>query len=200
MLKVLLFGHSYVRDLCQLRSSVREFVLQKSQTEIKLFYKYFPGRDFKYFLDHPGELESISNVEPDFIFVILGGNTIVNELDNPTIKWYCRDFYVLLKQYIPSSCKIIASEVELRFCLGNNRFNAPTEETFQRKRRNLIFFIKNKLKKRGIVDHMFFLGGTGGLMLAEYFKADGVHLNIQGLTKLQHMIKRMIRYAVEGSE
>ena len=200
MMKVLLFGHSYVRDLCQLRPAVREFVLEKSQTEIKLLDKYFPGRDFKYFLDHPTELECIRNIEPDFIFVILGGNTIVNDLDSPTIKWYCRNFYVLLRQYIPSSCKIIASEVELRFCLSNNRFNAPTEDTFQRKRRNLNFFMKDRLKKQGTIDHMFFLGGTGGLMLADYFRTDGVHLNLRGLTKLRQMIKRMIRYAVEGSE
>ena len=118
-------------------------------------------------------------------------------LDNQTIRYYCRDFYVLLRQYVPSSCKIIASEVELKFCRSNNRFNAPTEEIFQRKRRLLNCFIKDKLKKKGIVDHMFFLGGTGGLMLAGYFKADGVHLNHRGLTKLREMIKRMIHYVVE---
>ena len=199
-MKVLIFGHSYVRDLCQLRPVLREFVLDESRAEIKVFYKHFPGKDFNYFVNRPSELECIRNVEPDIIFVILGGNIISNELDNQTIRYYCRDFYVLLRQYVPSSCKIIASEVELRFCRSNNRFNAPTEEIFQRKRRLLNCFIKDKLKKKGIVDHMFFLGGTGGLMLAGYFKADGVHLNHRGLTKLREMIKRMIHYVVEVRE
>ena len=164
-MKVLIFGHTYARDLCQLRPTLCEFVLEESRVEIKIFYKHFPGKDFNYFVNRSSELERIRNVEPNIIFVISGRNIISNELDNQTIRYYCRDFYILLRQYVPSSCKIIASEVKLRFCRSNNRFNAPTEEIFQRKRKLFNCFIKDKLKKKGIVDHMFFLGGTGGLML-----------------------------------
>ena len=37
-------------------------------------------------------------------------------------------------------------------------------------------------------------------MLAEYFKADGVHFNYRGLIKMHEMIKRITNYVVEGPE
>ena len=45
-MNVMIFGHIYVRDLCQLLPVLREFVLEGSHAEIKVFYKYFPGKDF----------------------------------------------------------------------------------------------------------------------------------------------------------
>ena len=93
-MKVLLYGHSYVRRLEQLGNWNREITLNNgSKVDCQFLFKAFPGEDYDYFLNNPQEFNIINLIKPDVVVVILGGNSIVNSISNSAIKLKATEFY-----------------------------------------------------------------------------------------------------------
>ena len=193
-MKVLVFGHSYVRDLCHLKPKLRNVAIPAINTVAEVFYRYYPGKDYDYFGSHPEEFDYIQTLQPDIFIVVFGGNLIVEDNSNSYNKQVCQVFFEDVKKYLPSHCKVLVGEVEHRFCAPNNYWGAPEVEEFQRRRRNLNNFVRVKLKRRKLVDSMMLIGATGGLDNVDMFKRDGVHLTESGLKFYRQVLVNTIKY------
>ena len=89
-LKVLIFGHSYVRDL-------KDFDIHISRRGIEVVYEYFPGASFNTFIRDPSLIERAVTCHPDLVIVILGGNSIKDSIPKPSLFKICREFYATLR-------------------------------------------------------------------------------------------------------
>lgn len=189
-IKVLVFGHSYVRDLESLNCKH----INIDQRPVDIEYLSFPGADYDTFIEKPTLLQKVSSHNPDFIVVILGGNSIKRDLSNFELFHKCRTFYNLLRDTIPSTT-IISAQVELRFYETPNRFGAPSLELYRKKRNELNKFL-NRLKKK---DYMLIIAGPGRLDHETYYK-DSVHLNKSGLRVYLAILKSTVSYAVQKNK
>ena len=178
-MKVLILGHSYVRDLERLGN--REITV--NNILVHLSYLSFPGFRFVDFLQSPKLLDKAISLFPDIILVILGGNDIRTDVDLSVVKDNCRDFFALLCSKFSGSF-IIASQIEFRHLKKVNRHSSPAEDLF----RKLANSFNNWLNKQKFKDKILIVNGVGKLSDASLFKADGVHLNIHGLEILFELI------------
>ena len=80
--------------------------------------------------------------------------------------------------------KIIAAQAELRFYEHGNKWNAPTEEQYKKRRDDLNKFL-NRLK---IKDGVLIIAGTGKLDNKIYYR-DAVHLNSTGIGKYFNLLQ-----------
>ena len=93
-MRVLLFGHSYVNHLRGLGNWDREITLQdNSKVNLEFLFRSFPGKDYKFFLDHEDTFNIVRLEQPDAIVVILGGNSITSQFDNGEIKIMAISFF-----------------------------------------------------------------------------------------------------------
>ena len=194
-MKVLIYGHSYVRDLHQ-KCSWEEALPEGRALDITYEFRYFPGKDFEYILNKPGEFDDLAGLNPDIIVVVLGGNSITFDKTNNEIKDLMHCFYKKLNDTLPRAIKL-AVQIEPRFCLPGNRHGAPEAEEFNRRRQVLNNFVNKTIKKNGLVDHMVLLGSTEYLNHHQFFR-DGVHLSGVGLVRYQAAIQNTVQYAVES--
>ena len=103
-MKILLFGHSYVRHLERLGNWERELSLTSGEkVDCKFLFKSHPGKDYGYLLRNPQEFEIIRLINPDIIIVILGGNSISDKHSNLEINDLASGFYNKLKQGLAGS-------------------------------------------------------------------------------------------------
>ena len=188
-MKVLLFGHSYVKDLKNL--GYKSFV--SNNVTFQLEYLYQPGGSYELFLNDHSLLNSAFEYQPDFIIVIIGGNALNNSKPDEEIRKQCRDFYQMLRNGLPNTT-IIAAQLELRFYESNNRWNAPDSAEYLRRRNNMNTFLKRlKLK-----DALMMVAGKNRIDCASYYR-DGVHLNRVGLIKYFDFIKCTLAYQYRKS-
>ena len=185
-MKLLIFGHSYVRDLRNL--NIFKFHFEDITIDIK--YSFWPGASYKKFLDNPETLKSIVQYKPDITIVILGGNAILKSVGAYELQHQCRQFYKLLRCLIPDSL-IIAAQVELRTYKPENRFGSPLPAEFKRKRNNLNTFLK-RLK---LVDNLLIIAGPGRLDNPIFYR-DGIHLNRRGLSIYFSILKSTVKFAL----
>ena len=132
--------------------------------------------------------EEAAVFQPDFIIVILGGNSISNNVDNYTIISQCKEFYKILRFFFQTSV-IISAQVELRFYKPKNKFNCPCIESFK-KRRSELNKCLNRLKDN---DSLLMVAGPNRLDNEGYYR-DEVHLNRLGLRKYLTFIKSTVDY------
>ena len=189
-MKLLLFGHSYVRDLSNL--GILNF--RVNQFDISVKYLYWPGAGYKKFLDNPSLIAEAVKYKPDIVVVILGGNSIRRDIGNHELFDHCRKFYTILRDLTPDSL-IIPAQVQLRrYSREPRKLEYPQFRIFKQKRNSLNQFLKRlKLK-----DNLLIIAGLGRLDSVEYYKRDGVHLNAEGLRVYMAILKTTVAYAIEN--
>ena len=176
-------------------SQLSDFGLESFVTEGQLVtvrYISRSGGTYDKFLTEPGLFERIENEEkPDYILVILAGNSISDNTTNEEIHNSARSFYNRLRESFPDS-KIIATQAEKRFYKAGNKWKCPTETEYDRRRNQINRF----LSKSTFKDHLLMIAGTGRLDKRYYYKKDGVHLNSQGLDFYIQTIISLINYLI----
>lgn len=195
-MKILVFGHSYVRDLSRFGPWDCELELENGEKVPTSFeFKAYPGKDFAYFLSNPGEVSKILDVDPDVVIVVLGGNSVTAALSNIQINEQARAFYTLLKAAVKPSCLKLAVQVEPRFVSSGNRHRVPEASEFNRRRQTLNNYLNKNLKRQGLVDRVILLGSVNYLNHPQYFR-DGVHLSGAGLERYKETVLDGLRYAL----
>ena len=187
-MRLLIIGHSYVSELSN--SGLKSFDTEGELVTVRYICR--SGGTYDKFLTEPGLFERIENEEkPDYILVILAGNSISNNTTNEEIHSSARAFYNRLRESFPDS-KMIATQAEKRFYKPGNRWNCPTETEYTRRRDQFNRF----LLKATFKDHILMIAGTGRLDNRYYYKTDGVHLNSQGLQFLIQTIMSLMNYLI----
>lgn len=199
-MKILLFGHSYVRDLANFGQWDRQLDLRTGESiPVEFAFKSFPGKDYGYFLDNPSLVTQIRQDCPDVIVLILGGNSITASISDLQLKEQAATFYELLNEQLKGDCLKLAVQVEPRFMPTGNRFGVPDSEVFNRRRQTINNFVNRQLKRRGLVDRVITLGSVNYLNDPRYFR-DGVHLRGIGLERYKDSVIAGVRYALEHKQ
>ena len=185
IMKLLIIGHSYVRDLYKL--GLDDITIGKAKVEIKYLYK--AGGNYSSILDKTCILDQAEEFEPDFVLVILAGNSITCNKSNRNIYENIREFYATLTARIPNAI-VISALVELRFYSENNKWGCPTLQEYRKRRHSVNRFL-NRLKFNKFILNVC---GPGRLDNRKYYRKDGVHLNYSGLVLYFDLIKSTIRY------
>lgn len=184
--KVAIFGHSYVRDL----QTLGEVNITDCHIKFNLRYFPFPGATFNTFIDNPDCFELLKTFSPHFIIVVLGGNDLKDSVELSDIYRNCKHFYTLLRDNFPKAT-IIASQIENRFYLSNNRFGSPAARTFDYLRRHFNRHLNNQPYK----DHILQVQGPNRLDKSENYR-DFVHLSQLGLRKYFRIIVCTLTFAI----
>ena len=198
-MKLLIVGHSYVRELRRQGSWHLNLKLKLAQGEEQpcdVIFQEYPGKDYRFFLDNRNLFSKIGEVNPDIIVIILGGNSIVESKTNPEITQEIREFYGLLNGML-NGCLRLAVQIEPRFPIPNNPHGAPESHVFNQRRHVINNFVNKRIKKAGLIDSVILLGGEGYLNNEEFY-ADGVHLGIEGLVKYKRAIVSGIEFALNA--
>ena len=199
-MRVLLFGHSFVRDLLCLGDWNRQLELDNgSKIDLEFLFRYYSGKDFNFFLFHPEHFDIITELNPDIVIVILGGNLIVGGRPNGNIKDLAYDFFHKLTRIVKPGCLRFAAQIEPRHCPGGNRFGTPEYEEFNRRRAQINNHYNTVLKRRGLVDHVIFTRPEFKTR-RDLYQFDGVHLKQEGLALYKESIIGGIRYALNKRE
>ena len=193
-MKVLFYGHSYVRDLHRKCNWAEPLVVAGQQVHVDYLFRYFPGKDYDFVVNRPQEAETLKSINPDYIIVILGGNSIVESRTNGEINELAANFYANLKKCLPHTV-VITAQIEPRYYSEANRFGAPPAAEYNRRRVILNNYLNQKLKKRGLIDFMALLGSAAVYNEAAF--TDGVHLRHQPLLEYQQVMLNTLVYAAE---
>ena len=197
-MRVLLLGHSYVNHLRHLGNWNREVTLQdNSRVSLEFLFKSYPGKDFRYFLDHDETFNVVRSEQLDAVVVILGGNSITSQYGNVEIKQMAENFFKKLNNYLKPDCIRFVVQVESRFCKAGNRFGAPEHKEFERRRTLINNCYNGRLKRLGLVDRVILLGSSRFLNAEKNFDDDGVHLKRQGLELYQTAVVDSVRYHLD---
>ena len=176
--EILIIGHSYVRDL-KIRSG--GFI-----NNARCKFLYLPGSCFRHYDEH--FFTRISRRGSyKYVFVVLGGNSLVRDLDFRMMREEITTFYELLNLSFSNS-KIVPIEVEMRFYKEDNKWDALPEDKFKIVRNALNRFIRTA--KFG--HHYLQIGGPSRMDNADFYKSDGVHLNNLGLDKYISLISNFL--------
>ena len=199
-MKVLLYGHSYVRKLEQLGNWNREITLNNGgKVDCQFLFKAFPGEDYDYFLNNPQEFHIINLIKPDVVVVILGGNSIVNSVSNSAIKLKATEFYTKLREVVDPLCLRLAVQVEPRFSKAGNKFGTPEAEEFNQRKQIINNHVNKTVKRNKLVEGVILLGSVNYLNDSKYF-VDGVHLNKIGLQMYRDAILGGLKYALDKQQ
>ena len=200
---VLVLGHSYVRDLKNSYSLVKEnphfdfsFLLQQF-----ICFDPKPGSTFELWnkQDWLTKGKSCLTRDPHAIIVILGGNDFNPSLfateGNPItpVLTSIQIFFSNLKQLYPQS-KIIFAKVENRFYNNSNKHpHSPPVELHTRYSKYLNLYIyRHKICNTFVHtnDKKFGIGD------AKFFSKDGVHLNKMGLVRYWFLISSSLKVSL----
>ena len=200
-MKVLLFGHSYVHYLRRLGNWNRCVKLQSGEeVELEFVFHSRPGKDYWFFNNNPEEFDRISNEKPDILVCVLGGNSIVESVSDDQLRLEAQEFYGNVRKVAGPSCRILAAQVEPRYAEEGNKFGTPQLELFNKRRQLINNYINKTLRKsRKLVNNMIMLGSIN-FFNEEKFKADGVHLNDEGLNMYKECILNTILYSLKVSQ
>ena len=129
-MKLLILGHSYVRDLSKL--GVSYITHERNVIDVK--YVAYPGASYDLFLRDPSKLTAVLSYKPDIVMVVLAGNAIHRVISNYELFNKCKSFYQLLREELPNAI-IISAQTELRFHNTVNAFGAPKGDEYRKKER-----------------------------------------------------------------
>ena len=124
-MKLLILGHSYVRDLSKL--GVSYITHERNVIDVK--YVAYPGASYDSFLGDPSKLTAALSYNPDIVVVVLAGNAIHRDISNYELFNKCKSFYQLLREKLPNAI-IISAQTELRFYNTVNAFGAPKADEY----------------------------------------------------------------------
>ena len=178
--KVVLLGHSYVRDLF----SVFDYGIE-CDCEFRFFFK--PGATVRGISMNENFVRSCIEWEPHVVFLLLGGNDIRCDWDiKETFEVY-KNFCAKLKERL-SNLVLICSTVEPRFAIANDRHRTPSLEQY-----NVAAKAFNRLLKKWTVpDYRFMTWGANRLENVGLFAKDGVHLNTNGRKIMLRLIYDLV--------
>ena len=186
-MKLLICGHSYAADLE--RFCVNQF--EVDSVVFELSYVHRRGATYDTLLRDEGFWNDIDLIVPDYILVILGGNSIKCHVSNLEIYKVAREFYSTLKGKHPDAT-IISAQIELRFYKLVNRWNCPSGDDYLTRRVAVNNFIK-RLTKLDNKHHILQVGGDCRLDNRELYR-DEIHLNDSGLLRYYNYIRRTLKY------
>ena len=181
---VVLFGHSYVRDIAQLNRFSIDF---SADIKLKLKYIHHPGATFKSFLDNRSKLDSLFEAQPQILIVILGGNDLSVDVNLSRVYSDCALFYKLIRKNLPDTC-VIAAQIESRFLTRVNRFGTPAAQEFSR----LGNYFNRKLKSIKDKNYILIVKGANRLCNPAFYKLDRIHLNNRGIEKYFSLIQTFL--------
>ena len=194
-MRIAIVGHSFVRDLSNLGDT--EGILP-NQTKYTVQYYSIPGSTVFDWAKNPKEFRDCVSWNPDFVVVVLGGNSITDNNSDSDIRRKYNDFLDLIDEKLPFA-KIVATQVELRDYQVPNKFHAPAFTEFKRRRDRFNDFLR---RNKG-VHFRACVGGPKNLDDFElYYQSEGkhkVHLNQFGLLKLNNILIRTVIKALERS-
>ena len=179
MKRVLILGSSLAKYLCFFDRRRSYWIWGQ---RVKFSYRFFPGKSFDYFLNpnHGHILDGALAFSPDYIIVILGGNSIKSNVPQRVIMKEAREFYQLLnRKYLAINPRgvIVASQILLRFIRDpNNRYHCPDPDEFAKRRNKL----NRKILSLRYKHYLLVVAGPGNLDHEGYFR-DGTHLGDEGL-------------------
>ena len=194
-MKILIIGSSYCKHL---KNFDRHHHKQIHGINTEFVYRDFSGKSFDYFLQRPFLIDEVLKEEPDYILSIFGGNSISTTVPKKLVLENCRDFYNLLSDKAKSvnpHCKIVASQVPLRFIYTPNKHNTPAPAELKKFRNS----INHKLRSVRGVDHILNIGGPGRLDNETLYR-DGIHFNNTGLRLQLELIVAYFSRLVAGSQ
>lgn len=169
-MKIALLGHSFVRDL-----SIHTAVLESAH-DFRYFWK--PGSCFEFWCNKPYQLADCIAFKPDFIYIILGSNSIVDSIPLSETKQKAKFFYELLRTKLPNAI-IVQCEIEDRYLASSNRKGTPPHIEYHRLRRRLNRYICSDKT----IDFFCNVGGPSRLDNEEFYRKDKIHLNAAGLKR-----------------
>ena len=184
---LVLVGHSWVSKLRDL--GIR-FIYPEG-VRVRLSFIGIPGGRYANFLDNRALFDQVASLHPDFVVVILAGNSILDTLSSAEVVAQLREFYGLLREKVPEA-RIIATHPEQRYYGVGNKWKASVGEEYHSKR-NIIINVLNRLKCK---DHVLRISGANRLDDQNWYQRDGVHLTVQGYRKLLQYITDTVAFSL----
>ena len=187
IMKIVVFGHSYVRDLklfCLNNNITSVKVSQNNSLELK--FSFVSGATFNKFITDTSLLTELFENPPQIVLVILGGNDIRTDTDLTRVREDCKEFYGLLRLHLPDTY-IIATQIESRYLVTANKFKTPPSLEFTR----LSNYFNHWLNKQKFKDRLLCIRGSGRLCNPSLYR-DGVHLNSKGLTVFWDLTRKVL--------
>ena len=189
-MKLLLVGHSYVRDLW--RREVRGF--EVGGTVVQTRYVFKGGASYETYLNSPELLGRIGQESADIVVVILAGNSIKDSVTNQQIYEKATLFYRRLRIIFPSAI-FVAAEVEQRFYELGNYWGCPVGLEYKRRRQAINTFLKRFKEKQ----HLLMVAGPRRLDNQDLYR-DQVHLTNKGLDRYWKMIIATVDYVISNNQ
>lgn len=187
LLKVGIFGHSYIRDLARYSEQFNLNNIEVGSDTLSLRFFSHPGSTFKTFLDHPELLEDVLEFNPRILVVYLGGNDLKTDVELKKVKDNCKNLFVYLRQALPCTY-IIGSQIEPRYLSVENRHGTPAAEKFS----VLANYFNCWINRQAFKDRLLCIKGPNKLSNPSLFRRDFIHLNNQGLAKLFDILKSIL--------
>ena len=162
-MKVLLLGHSYVRDLKNYCERNGCYYLKENGVEVELLFDSIPGATYDTFLQLPLKFKEISYIKPDVVLTVLGGNDIKVNCDLAVVKNQCRSYFEQLRQSLPDEF-LVTLEVESRYLRETNKHGTPEVKRY----RIISNYFNSWLKKQRFKDWVVCIRGSGRLCKREF--------------------------------
>lgn len=191
-LTITIFGDSH----CWFLSDVDDHELLIEGFHCNFQYFPFSGKSFDHFLTPKGyrDMQRVVSSGPDYLVVILGGNSISTEVERSTVLDQCSQFYEnLYNEYLAvnPNGKIISSQLVMRYNKVPNKYNTPGPDDY-RLFRNLVNRKINNIQHK---HHMMMVAGPK-LDKRKYFNRVGTHLTSEGYWKMFDLMIGSIAFAL----
>ena len=191
-LKVAILGHSYVRDLESL-SIYEGFLNDNTPYEIKYFFE--ADSCFDFWLNWPQILHDCIEFQPNILFVVLGSNSLVENVRVSFIKRKAQIFFEIIKNNLPN-VKLVPCQVENRYLKTSSPSGTPPFERYR--------LIRNKLNKPLQVlpskDFLCCIAGPRRLDKIELYHSDRINLNTKGIQLYFEIIVKTLNYICQKSK
>lgn len=188
--RILLFGHSYIRDLSNLGH--KEIVIDNKFT-LEFEYLSKPGGTVAHFFKNKGVLDPLIASAPDILFIFLGGNDLRTDWDIHETIYNYKNLVLYLSSKL-SGVPIICAYVEPRFAEPGGFYHTPDEYLYKSYARTF----NNWLKNFDVPYRKFLTWGSNRLENKQLFKADGIHLKKEGLLILWELLEDLFIKVVDS--
>lgn len=188
--RLLLFGHSYIRDLQSL--GIKEITVDDKFT-VELNYIFKAGATINHYYNNKGLLDPLIASSPDILFVFLGGNDLRTDWDIHDTIFKYKSLIQYLSAKLPN-VPIICAYIEPRFALPEGYFKTPEPSVYKAYARKF----NNWLQRWDVPYRKLITWGSNRLENKDLFKLDGVHLNKEGLTLLWNLLEDLFVKVVEA--
>ena len=115
MKKVCFLGSSHINYLKKF-DTLKSYKLEGE--DVKFIYHGYSGKNFKFFLSNPCHIDNALRCKPDYLIVLVGGNSITLDTVTKDLLLECRQFYELVSDKLKAvnpNAKLIPHQIPLRF-------------------------------------------------------------------------------------